>query len=57
MAAPPAAFGGDKQFIADPDNAGLPTAIGDLTALLLRNLHLQREGADAATRDRIHTAL
>ncbi len=44
-APPPAAFGGDRQFIADPDNAGLPTAIGDLTALLLRNLHMQRVGA------------
>ncbi len=53
MADPPAAFGGDRQFIVDPDNAGLPTAIGDLTALLLRNLHFQREGADAAHRARI----
>ena len=50
MAAPiPNNFGGDRQFIADPEDAGLLTAIGDLTALLLRNLHLQREGADAAT--------
>jgi len=45
MAAIPPAFGGDRQFLDDPDNAGLPTAIGDLAALLLRNLHVQREGA------------
>jgi len=37
-APPPAAFGGDRQFIADPDNAGLPTAIGDLTAFKLAKL-------------------
>ncbi len=45
MAAIPPAFGGDRQFLDDPDNAGLPTAIGDLAALLLRNLHVQRAGA------------
>jgi hypothetical protein len=45
MAAIPPDFGGNRQFIAEPEEAGLPTAIGDLTALLLRNLHLQRAGA------------
>ena len=45
MAAIPPAFGGDRQFLDDPENAGLPTAIGDLAALLLRNLHVQREAA------------
>ncbi len=45
MAAIPPNFGGDRQFIAEPEDAGLPTAIGDLTALLLRNLHMQRVGA------------
>jgi len=45
MAAIPPAFGGDRQFLDDPENAGLPTAIGDLAALLLRNLHVQRQGA------------
>jgi len=54
MAAIPPDFGGNRQFIAEPEEAGLPTAIGDLTALLLRNLHLQREGADAATTARIN---
>jgi len=46
MAAIPPAFGGDRRFLDDQDNAGLPTAIGDLAALLLRNLHVQREAAD-----------
>ena len=45
MAAIPPDFGGNRQFIAEPEDAGLPTAIGDLTALLLRNLHMQRVGA------------
>ena len=38
-------FGGGREFLADPDNAGLPTALGDITALLLRNLHFQRQNA------------
>jgi hypothetical protein len=44
MAIPPD-FGGTRRFLDDPDNAGLPTALGDIAALLLRNLHLQRQGA------------
>ena len=45
MAGIPAAFGGDRVFADDPQNAGLPTAIGDLSAILLQNLHIQRENA------------
>jgi hypothetical protein len=48
---PPAAFGGARVLAGDPDNVGLPTAIGDLSALFLRNLHFQREtAADDAQR-------
>ena len=46
MADPPAAFGGARVLAGDPDNVGLPTAIGDLSALFLRNLHFQRENAE-----------
>ena len=45
MADPPAAFGGARVLAGDPDNVGLPTAIGDLSALFLRNLHFQRAAA------------
>jgi hypothetical protein len=47
MAAPPdfADFGGDRVFANDPQNVGLPTAMGDLSALFLQNLHLQRAAA------------
>ncbi len=51
MAGPiPANFGGDRQFADNPENAGLATTVGDLTALLLQNLFLQRAAAadDAA---------
>ena len=49
--APPREFGGDRVFADDPQNVGLPTAIGDLSALFLQNLHLQRNAAaDAAGR-------
>ena len=44
--AAPAAFGGDRVLADDPNNVGLPTAMGDLTALFLQNLHVQREAAD-----------
>ena len=44
--AAPAAFGGDRVFADNPDTVGLPTAIGDLTALFLQNLHVQRQGAE-----------
>lgn len=40
--APGAAFGGDRQFAADPENAGIPTAMGDLAALNLRMAHFMR---------------
>jgi hypothetical protein len=46
MAAPPPAFGGDRVFADDPQNVGLPTAIGDLSALFLQNLHFQRQAAE-----------
>ena len=46
MAAIPPNFGGGREFLADPDNAGLPTALGDVVALLLRNLHFQRQNAE-----------
>jgi hypothetical protein len=53
MAAIPPNFGGDRQFLADPDNAGLPTALGDIAALLLRNLHLQRQNAANAAEEAV----
>ena len=53
MAAPPAAYGGDRVFCNDPQSAGLPTAMGDLAALLLQNLYLQREAADDAAKPAI----
>jgi hypothetical protein len=49
-APPPAAFGGDRVFCNDPQSAGLPTAMGDLAALFLQNLYLQREAADDAAK-------
>ena len=49
MAGIPAAFGGGRVFADDPENIGIPTGLGDLTALLLQNLHIQRaNAADAA---------
>ena len=53
MAAIPPNFGGDRQFLADPNNAGLPTALGDIAALLLRNLHLQRQNAANAAEEAV----
>ena len=45
----PNAFGGARVFANDPDNVGVPTQLGDLTALFLQNLHVQRaNAADAA---------
>jgi hypothetical protein len=41
----PAAFGGGRVFADDPDNIGVPTQLGDLTALFLQNLHIQRANA------------
>ena len=49
MAAPDA-FGGARVFAEDPNNVGLPTTMGDLSAIFLQNLHVQREAADAAGR-------
>jgi hypothetical protein len=47
MAAPPPAFGGDRVFADDPQNIGVPTLLGDFTALFLQSLHRQRgEAAD-----------
>jgi hypothetical protein len=49
MAGIPPAFGGERVFANDPENIGIPTGLGDLTALLLQNLHVQRaNAADAA---------
>ena len=49
MAGIPPAFGGERVFADDPENIGIPTGLGDLTALLLQNLHVQRaNAADAA---------
>jgi len=48
--AAPAHFGGDRVFADDPQSAGLPAALGDISALLLQNLHFQREAADVAGR-------
>ena len=45
MAGIPPDFGGDHVFAVDPENVGIPTAIGDLSALLLQNLHIQRGAA------------
>jgi hypothetical protein len=54
MAHPPPGFGHDRVFAADPMNAGLPTVLGDLTALNLQMLSLMRdEAADDAARTRI----
>lgn len=53
MAAPPAAYGGDRVFCNDPQSAGLPTAMGDLAALFLQNLHFQREAAADADKPAI----
>jgi hypothetical protein len=44
MAAPPANFGGERNFIADPQNAGVSEATGDLTALSLQLIHALTEG-------------
>ena len=49
MAVPPAAFGGARVFANDPESMGVPTQVGDITAMLLQNLHFQRaHAADAA---------
>ena len=41
-------FGGGRTFANDPNNMGVPTQMGDLTALFLQNLHIQRGKLDAA---------
>ena len=41
----PDAFGGARVFANDPDSMGVPTQVGDVTALLLQNLHFQRANA------------
>jgi len=54
--APPDAFGGNRQFIADPDATGLSTVVGDLAALNLQMAHFMRANAhadDIAMIDRI----
>ena len=43
--AAPEAFGGGRVFADDPTDVGLPTTIGDLSALFLQNLHFQRLAA------------
>jgi len=48
MAGIPAEFGGDRNLIAEPDNAGTATAIGDLAALNLRLLHVLTPTLQAA---------
>jgi hypothetical protein len=37
--APPADFGGDRQFLVDPQNAGIPTSLGDMAAWQQRFIH------------------
>jgi hypothetical protein len=44
-AAIPPNFGGDRELAADPETAGLATALGDLSALFLQNLFFQRQTA------------
>ena len=50
---PGAAFGGDRQFAADPENAGLPVLLGDMAALNLQMAHFMRHGAEDADKVRI----
>ena len=44
---PPANFGGGHAFMADPQEAGLSTAVRDLTAQLLQMAHYVRAQVDA----------
>lgn len=46
----PANLGGDRQILADPVSAGVPTALGDTNALLLRMLHIMTMDPAAAER-------
>ena len=45
---PPPNFGGNRVFANDPQNVGMPTTLGDLTAIILQNLHIQRTAAPNA---------
>jgi len=49
---PPADFGGDREFLDDPQATGLSTTVGDMAALNLQVLHLLQEvvGDDAQGR-------
>jgi hypothetical protein len=40
MAAIPANFGGDREFLPDPDRAGTAAALGDMAAINLQLLHV-----------------
>jgi hypothetical protein len=54
-ALPGALFGGDRQFLVDPQNAGIPTSMGDMAAWQLRFIHamLTTLPADSPAREPI----
>jgi hypothetical protein len=44
--APPPHFGGDRQFMADPQATGLSTMVGDMAAINLQLMHMMRHRFD-----------
>ena len=52
--APPADFGGNREFLADPNNAGMSTVLGDMAALNLNLIHVLGDAIPAANRAQVN---
>ena len=50
---PPDAFGGNHDFMADPENTGLSTIVRDMAALNLQLMHFVRANVDPADQNRV----
>ena len=51
---PPADFGGNRDYIVNPDNTGMSTALGDMASLSLHLIHVLGDAIPAANRAQVN---